>query len=109
VSGTTPVCRFYLPPAAGDSHFYGRDAAECEGTARNHPDFLLEAPAFMHLFPPAAGRCPAGSRPIHRAFNNRPDANHRYTARCAVRDAMVANGWLAEGDGPDLVAMCAPE
>ena len=26
----------------------------------------------------------------------------------ALRDAMVAKGWLAEGDGPDLVVMCAP-
>ena len=26
----------------------------------------------------------------------------------AVRDAMVAQGWLAEGDGPDRVVMCAP-
>jgi len=25
-----------------------------------------------------------------------------------VRDQMVARGWLAEGDGPDLVVMCAP-
>jgi hypothetical protein len=24
----------------------------------------------------------------------------------AVRDQMVARGWLAEGDGPDLVVMC---
>jgi hypothetical protein len=26
----------------------------------------------------------------------------------AARDQMVAKGWLAEGDGPDLVVMCAP-
>jgi hypothetical protein len=26
----------------------------------------------------------------------------------ALRDEMVAEGWLAEGDGPDLVVMCAP-
>jgi hypothetical protein len=25
-----------------------------------------------------------------------------------VRDQMVATGWLAEGDGPDQVVMCAP-
>jgi len=26
----------------------------------------------------------------------------------AIRDQMVANGWLAEGDGPNLVVMCSP-
>src|SRR6185369_13621689 len=23
-TGTSPVCRFYIPPASGDSHFFGR-------------------------------------------------------------------------------------
>jgi hypothetical protein len=41
-------------------------------------------------------------------FSNRPDANHRYLTDKAVRDRMVAKEWLAEGDGPDLVVMCAP-
>jgi len=27
----------------------------------------------------------------------------------ATRDQMVGKGWLAEGDGPDLVVMCAPQ
>jgi len=27
----------------------------------------------------------------------------------ATRDQMVGMGWLAEGDGPDLVVMCAPQ
>jgi len=26
-----------------------------------------------------------------------------------VRDQMVAKGWLAEGDGPNMVVMCAPQ
>ena len=33
---------------------------------------------------------------------------HRYKTDKAIRDQMVAKGWLAEGDGPDLVVMCAP-
>ena len=40
-------------------------------------------------------------------FSNRPDANHRYMTDAAVRNQMTARGWLAEGDGPDLVVMCA--
>jgi hypothetical protein len=46
--------------------------------------------------------------PVYRVYSNRADANHRYTTERAVRDAMVAKGWLAEGDGPDTVVMCAP-
>jgi len=26
----------------------------------------------------------------------------------AMRDEMVAKGWIAEGDGPELVVMCSP-
>ncbi len=62
----------------------------------------------MHLFLPQTGVCPAGTTPIYRVFSDRADANHRYMTDRAVRDFMVASGWLAEGDGPDLVVMCAP-
>ena len=51
---------------------------------------------------------PAGTAPVDRVFSNRADANHRYMTDRALRDQMVASGWLAEGDGPDLVVMCAP-
>ena len=37
----------------------------------------------------------------------RADTNHRYTTDRAVRARMVAKGWVAEGDGADLVVMCA--
>jgi hypothetical protein len=40
--------------------------------------------------------------------SNRADTNHRYRTDRAVRDAMMGAGWLAEGDGADLVVMCAP-
>jgi hypothetical protein len=46
---------------------------------------------------------------VYRVFNNRRDANHRYMTDRNMRDLMMANGWLAEGDGPDLVVMCAPQ
>ena len=35
--GTTPVCRYYIPPASGNSHFFGRDPAECIATAAKNP------------------------------------------------------------------------
>ncbi len=107
-AGTSPVCRYYLPPEFGDSHFFGRGTAECDATGAAHPAFVLEDPQFMHMILPAAGACPGGTTPVYRVFSNRRDANHRYMTDRGVRDQMVAKGWLAEGDGPDLVVMCAP-
>jgi YVTN family beta-propeller protein len=108
VAGTSQVCRFYIPPAQGDSHFFGRGQMECDDTARKFPTFTLEDPKFMQMFLPAAGVCPVGTIEIYRVFSNRADANHRYMTEKAVRDSMVAKGWVAEGDGPNLVVMCAP-
>jgi len=107
-SVASPVCRFYIPPGLGDSHFFGRGNAECDGTARKNPSFVLESPNFMQTFLPTEGTCPPNTTQIYRVFSNRPDANHRYMTDKTIRDQMVAKGWLAEGDGPDLVVMCAP-
>jgi serine protease len=107
-AGSSPVCRYYIPPDLGDSHFYGRGHAECEATGRAQPGLVLEDARFMHLALPSAGACPASTVPVYRVFSQRADANHRYTTDRAVRNQMTARGWLAEGDGSDLVAMCAP-
>ncbi len=107
-AGTSPVCRYYIPPGKGDSHFYGRGTAECNATGQNNPSFVNEDPQFFHVTLPVAGVCPAGTTVVYRVFSNRADANHRYMVSRALRDQMVAAGWLAEGDGPDLVVMCAP-
>ncbi|MEO8135660.1 MAG: hypothetical protein ABI831_16985 [Betaproteobacteria bacterium] len=108
-SGTSPVCRYYIPPALGDSHFFGRGTTECNATGQKNPSFNLEDPAFMQMFLPAAGVCPANTTQVYRVFSNRPDANHRYITDKAIRAQMTAKGWAAEGDGPDLVVMCAPQ
>jgi len=63
----------------------------------------------MQMFLPTAGVCPPNATEVYRVFDNRPDANHRYMTDKAVRDQMVAKGWLAEGDGPNMVVMCAPQ
>jgi hypothetical protein len=107
--GASPLCRYYIPPDKGNSHFYGRGSDECARTGAANPSFVLEDPAFMYMVLPVAGTCPASTTPVYRVFSNRSDANHRYTTDPAVRDAMVAQGWLAEGDGPDRVVMCAPQ
>ena len=69
---------------------------------------IAKSDAFFFLYPPTLGTCAAGQMPVYRVYSNRADANHRYTTSRAVRDQMVGIGWLAEGDGPDTVVMCAP-
>jgi uncharacterized protein YkwD len=107
-AGATDLCRIYIGPARGDSHFFGRNAKECNDTMAAHPDFTLESSAIMAMYVPVAGACPAGTVPVYRVFSNRADANHRYTTDAALRDAMVSRGWIAEGDGADRVVLCAP-
>ena len=107
-AGTSPVCRFYIPPGYGDSHFFGRGTQECDDTHAKFPQFVREDPAFMQMFLPSAGVCPAGTMNVYRVFSGRADANHRYMTDKTVRDQMAAKGWVVEGDGPDAVVMCAP-
>ena len=107
--GTSAVCRIYIPPGKGDGHFFGRDSGECNGTMTANPTFVLESATFFYLYLPNLGNCGAGTIPVYRVFTNRADANHRYTTDRATRDAMVAKGWIAEGDGSDTVTMCAPQ
>jgi len=45
--------------------------------------------------------------PVYRLWNGKPHTNHRFVKTLAERDAMVARGWISEGEGPDGVAMCA--
>jgi serine protease len=106
--GTAGVCRIYIPPDLGDGHYFGRDASECAQTLTRHPSFVAESQSFFYLFTAMSGACPAATLPVYRVFSNRADPNHRYTTDRAVRDAMVARGWLAEGDGQDRVLMCTP-
>ena len=107
--GTSQVCRYYIPPQDGSSHWFGRSSVECGAAQQAHPEFVLEDANFMQLFLPVNGTCASGTIPVYRVFDNRTDVNHRYTTDRATRDAMVARGWIAEGDGPDQVVMCAPQ
>lgn len=113
-AGVNPVCRIYIPPALGDSHFFSASPQECNETRAKFPAFSFESPAVFYIALPVttpgpnAGACPAGTIPVYRAFDNRADANHRYTTSRAIRDQMVAMGYIAEGYGDDAVIMCAP-
>jgi len=109
-AGTSPVCRFYLPPASGDSHFYSASTTECDDVKAKFPQFTYEAPDVFHIALPdtATGACPAGTKAVYRLWNNRVDSNHRYTGDPTVKAQMVARGYVAEGYGADAVIMCAP-
>jgi Repeat of unknown function (DUF5648) len=48
-----------------------------------------------------------GSMPS-RLWNGQSNGHHRYTIDPAVRQQMIARGWIPEGYGPDGVVMCSP-
>ena len=116
-NGANPVCRFYIPPAHGDSHFFSAFASECALALQkmeNDPNFIgyvYESPNVFYVGLPdtVSGACAEGMVKVYRIWNNRSDSNHRYTTYPAVRSQMVAKGYVAEGYGPDAVAMCAPQ
>ena len=108
-AGASPVCRLYIPPANGDSHFYSASPTECAQTLQKFPTFVYESPSVFYIGLPDTntGACAGGTTPVYRVWNQRLDSNHRYTTSRSVRDQMVAMGYLAEGYGPDSVIMCA--
>ncbi len=95
--GTAHVCRLYGLPAAGlDTHFFSDDPDECAGTLARWPGRWVRESDSAFGLPPDYGCDGLGDQPIYRLFNNRPDVNHRYTISPAVRDAMIAAGWIPE-------------
>ena len=105
----SPVCRMYIPPSQGDSHFYSASPDECAQTAARFPTFVVESLSVFSIGLPnlLTGACAAGTVPVYRVWNNRADSNHRYMTSRALRDQMVGRGYVAEGYGPDAVIMCA--
>jgi len=112
----SPVCRFYIPPQHGNSHFFSASPTECaQIQARiafdpNYSGYIQETPAAFYTYLPNAftGACPANTTPVYRLWNGRVDSNHRYTTDENLKFQMMARGYVAEGYGPDAVAMCAP-
>ncbi len=123
--GTVPVCRYYLPPSQGDSHFFSvadvRTAYPEEDECRviekgavfskgSYANFVKETANAFYVRRPdgQTGACPAGDLSVYRLWNRRPDTNHRYTTDPAIRAQMVAKGYVAEGYGSVGVVMCVP-
>ena len=107
-AGAKPVCRFYAPLAVFiDSHYYSANADECLAVLLNWPGVwnLETGSAFYIQVPDSQGRCPANTLPVYRFFDNRHDANHRYTVDLSTRRAMTNRQWVSEGAGG--VAFCS--
>lgn len=113
----SPVCRFYIPPQHGDSHFFSASPAECAairdriGVDPNYSGYVEETQAafFVPLPTAATGACPAGTSPLYRLWNQRADSNHRYTTDTGIKAYMQSKNYVAEGYGPDAVAMCTTQ
>jgi lysyl endopeptidase len=110
----SPVCRFYVLPLAGDSHFYSADPNECTQTATKFAGTWVEEIAalfYIQLPNQQTGACPANTRPIFRFLNNVNGLHHRFTAEVDVRDSITDDGgWTQEGYGnpPAQTVMCSP-
>jgi lysyl endopeptidase len=128
-AGVSPVCRFYLQPQFGDSHFYSADPAECAATAAKFAgSWVEESPALFYILLPdrATGACPANTRPVYRFVNFVNQIHHRYTAELDARNCLYygrnisadkdvdcsqfPGNWLEEGYGapPNATVMCSP-
>ncbi|HWZ74187.1 MAG TPA: S8 family peptidase [Casimicrobiaceae bacterium] len=109
-ANAVPVCRFFSPLPLIDSHFYSASASECLFVQMHWPGIwgLELTAAFYVILPDAAGNCQAGTQPVYRFFDNRNDANHRYTVDLTVRRAMINRNWVPEGNGPNAVSFCSP-
>ncbi|HTS21391.1 MAG TPA: trypsin-like peptidase domain-containing protein [Casimicrobiaceae bacterium] len=128
-AGAQPVCRFYLLPQYGDSHFYSADPAECAATAVKFAGSWAEESAalfYIQVPDPATNTCPANTRPVYRFVNRTNQIHHRYTAEVDVRNCMYygfnsvsdkdvdcsayVGPWVLEGSGapPDAPIMCSP-
>lgn len=99
------VIRFYVPSIA--SHVYTSNVSDI-ALLRSMPaprfsnGFVDEGTAFF-LMKSADDRCATGQKAIYRAYNNRPDGNHRYSNDLATQAATVKTGFVHEG-----IAFCAP-
>ena len=111
VAGASPVCRLYLPPVYGDSHFFSASAAECAYVQAAMPAAVLESANAFYIDTPdtTTGACPSGTIAVYRLWNHRADLDHRYATSAMIKQAMIAQGYVAEGYGPDQVTMCSPQ
>ncbi len=105
--GMVNMCRFYTAPANPGTHFFTPLFPEC-ADLKNSRDWIFEGQVFAVTMPDFAGACPAEHRPLYRLYKYSVGGvpNHRLTSNAALRTAMLAYGWGAEGYGADGVISC---
>ncbi len=109
--GVSPVCRFYLRPEVGDSHFYSADPAECAATAaRFGASWIEESPSVFWI---RAARSWDRGMPGHDASGvpvlpcraDEPSLHGRGgRAQSAARDAGMDSRGLRAGCGDHVLA-----
>ena len=118
-TGTVPVCRFFIPPEHGSSHFFSAKATDCAfllmaaADPAHFPSFSgyieEDVAAFYATLPDGTGACPAGTVPVFRLWNQRFDSNHRFTTKASIVADMKARNYVEEGDAPNFAVMCAAQ
>ncbi|MEP7181227.1 MAG: S8 family peptidase [Betaproteobacteria bacterium] len=106
-----PVCRFYAgAEVLINSHYFTASPVECQFVLARWPGIwnLEDAASFYIEVPDSNGNCPDGTVPVYRFFNNRRDANHRYTVDLSIRRGMINRTWVPEGNGPNGAVFCSP-
>jgi hypothetical protein len=109
-SGITNVCRFFNNEfSPKSSHFYSNASAECPSLA-TRSRWVLESSNAFYMMASPTGTCPTGTVPLYRLYNDGKSGapNHRYTIYPSVRTAMIAAGWIPEGNGPNGIFACVP-
>ncbi|MBK8739963.1 MAG: hypothetical protein IPM02_10645 [Betaproteobacteria bacterium] len=74
-------------------------------------DWQFEGDVFNVNLPAAgSGACPAGTQALYRLYNDGENGapSHRYTVDLQMRELMLANGWIPEGEGSGVFA-CVPK
>jgi hypothetical protein len=97
------TCRWYGLLAFGlDTHCFSASATECgqvasapltSGRWKEETGNAFEATLPDIL----TGACPDTTAPVYRLWNGRVDSNHRYTTKVAIKQAMIAKGYIPEG------------
>lgn len=111
-SGTTsrpaeavPVMRFFNPSLVTHVFTANQDdivALRALSVSKVATGFIDEGIAF-YLLKANSNTCATGQKAIFRAYNNRPDGNHRYSNDLPTQAATVKSGFVHEG-----VAFCSP-
>jgi mono/diheme cytochrome c family protein len=109
-TGLSPVCRFFSNAFdSKSSHFYTPSTSECLVVKANSK-WRYEGVAFHVAVPRLDGTCPPTTNPVYRLYNKSHGGapNHRLTTDLGVREQMIGQGWVPEGEGALGVSMCIP-